>query len=1344
LIGTTISHYEVLERLGDGSFGPCYKARDLALERIVALAVLPARWVGGEAERRRLERELAAVAALDHANICPLHEVGPAEDGGLFVVYAFCAGEALAERIARGPLKLAVAVDLAVRIAAGLAQAHERGIVHGSLGAHCVMVAPDGQPKILDFGAHRLADKTCDGAGPLRVGCGCRAPEQLRGEPVDRRSDVWALGALLYEMLTGERPAALGVTPLVSALRPEAMELDPILGRALAPRPDDRFADAEGMRLALRSLHRSGSSPEVSAPPAVRTVGPYRILEHLGGGGMGIVYRAEHVRLGRVVALKLLPPELNRDPLAKARFLQEARTASALDHPNLCTIYDVGETEGLELYIAMPCYEGETLRERIERGPLPVADLVDIAGQIAAGLAKAHQKGIVHRDIKPANLMITTEGMVKILDFGIAKLTGQTALTREGSVVGTLAYMAPEQMRGEPVDARTDLWALGAVIYEMAAGRRAFPAEHDAAVRVAILHGEPEPLARLRPGTERLDAIVSRLLAKNPDNRPASAETVAADLLTLAGEARGGRRRWLSLAAVLALAGTAALGLYRGLPASSSGSAPVVVAAVSSSAAFSVRRSAVAMLGFRDLSGAAGTQWLGPALAEMLGTELATVSKVRVISGDNIARARRSLALPATDILDPVEQARLHNFLGADRVVIGSYLALPAQGGRRIRLDLRVLHLPEGTTEAALAEVGTEAELFDLVARTGSDLRRSLGLGGPSAEEEKAVRALRPASVEATRLYTQGLTRLRSFDPLGARELLQQAVRIDPGSAVLHVALSRAWADLGYDARAVEEARRASDLSASLPRAERMAITGRLYETEKSWEKAAEIYRSLWTFYPDDLEYGLELATNLMMADRGVETEATLVALQRLPEPAGGDLRIDLLRARNASRLSDVVTQKRAAEVAVTKARQSGQRLMAADGLMFEGDALRIMGRSDEAIRCFEEAKTTAAKGGFQWMVGTALANLGVALQDQGDLAGAEKANLESLAIAQQLGFSRGVAVQIYILGTIFRDRGEVTASLSYFERAYSGLSGVGDDEMQRNALNNIAAALAAQGELVGAQQKLTESLVASREAGNRFQKAEALHISGRIFEWQGEIAEAKRQEEAAFQLARAGGNPGRAATFLAASAELLARQGDLATADRRCRGALATQRRIGNRLGIGWLQGSLANLALIGGDLAAAKKMSDEQVRTGEETGARGLLAAGLRHRGLYRLAAGDLAGAREALGESFRESQALGALQDAMRARLDLAALALAEKRYAETLDQARTAAEWFKARRMLDSATEADSLAAEALLGLGRVTEAGPLREKVRAALQKSEDRILRRTLAPRRGRIDENGD
>ncbi|MDX1579842.1 MAG: serine/threonine-protein kinase, partial [Gemmatimonadota bacterium] len=265
------------------------------------------------------------------------------------------------------------------------------------------------------------------------------------------------------------------------------------------------------------------------------TISHYRVVERLGGGGMGVVYRAEDTRLGRDVALKFLPPELTRDEAARERFTLEARAASALDHASICTIHDIDETADGQLFIAMAFYAGETLKARLARGPLEPGKAIDIARQIAAGLERAHESGIVHRDIKPANLMLTERGEVKILDFGIAKLAGEASLTRTGTTLGTLAYMAPEQVEGGEISPATDLWGLGAVLYEMLTGMEPFPGKRESERVASILAVDPEPPRARREGIpEALEALVLDLLRKDPGERPADAGEVVARLEALA------------------------------------------------------------------------------------------------------------------------------------------------------------------------------------------------------------------------------------------------------------------------------------------------------------------------------------------------------------------------------------------------------------------------------------------------------------------------------------------------------------------------------------------------------------------------------------------------------------------------------------------------------------------------------------------------------------------------------------------------------------------------------------------------------------------------------------------
>ena len=273
-----------------------------------------------------------------------------------------------------------------------------------------------------------------------------------------------------------------------------------------------------------------------------RTVSHYRILQRIGGGGMGEVYKGEDLRLQRAVALKFLPERLTRDDAANERFVQEARLVSALDHRNICTVYDIDHIDD-QVFIVMAYYDGDTLQSRIAAGPLTAEESLDIAIQVADGLSHSHAHGIVHRDIKPANVLITPDGTVKIVDFGIAKLRQQTLLTTEGVLLGTAAYMSPEQARGRGVDHTTDIWSLGVVLYEMFTGRRPFTGEVEMGVMYAIVHEEPEVITTLHPGLSvEVSAAVHKALAKNPADRYQSMNEMLADLRELRSTGGTSRR----------------------------------------------------------------------------------------------------------------------------------------------------------------------------------------------------------------------------------------------------------------------------------------------------------------------------------------------------------------------------------------------------------------------------------------------------------------------------------------------------------------------------------------------------------------------------------------------------------------------------------------------------------------------------------------------------------------------------------------------------------------------------------------------------------------------------------
>ena len=277
-----------------------------------------------------------------------------------------------------------------------------------------------------------------------------------------------------------------------------------------------------------------------------RTISHYRIIEKLGEGGMGVVYRAQDLSLDRHVALKFLSGDAIASGGARSRFIHEAKAAAALTHPNICTIYEIGEAEG-RTFIAMALIEGESLNDRIERGPLPLSDAIAIAIEVAEGLAAAHESGVVHRDIKPGNIMITTKGRAKVMDFGLAKAPGQTRLTKTGRTTGTVAYMSPEQTRGEDVDHRTDIWSFGVMLYEMVTGQRPFRGHYDQAITYSILNEEPEPMTALRTGVPmELERITGKAMAKRPGERYQHVDELMVDLRVLRKTLEAGAETALS------------------------------------------------------------------------------------------------------------------------------------------------------------------------------------------------------------------------------------------------------------------------------------------------------------------------------------------------------------------------------------------------------------------------------------------------------------------------------------------------------------------------------------------------------------------------------------------------------------------------------------------------------------------------------------------------------------------------------------------------------------------------------------------------------------------------------
>ena len=562
MIGRTLSGYEILEQLGEGSMGVVYKARDRQLDRLVALKVLHRRLASSAEFVARFEREAKAISALNHPNIATIYGVGQAE-GLRFLILEYLPGGTLRAKLEGradgGKLPVLEVVDSALQIAQGLGHAHRRGVVHRDIKTDNVMLSEEGVLKVTDFGVAKIdVDLGLTEEGSLVGTMAYMSPEQVQGMPVDFRSDIYSFGVVVYELATGQLPfpnfhSAALIYDIINSPPPPIAQfrhdippsLERILGACLRKEPAHRPASMGDLAAALEALWNdlrtattTGRHDLAASEPgelaAGRTLGHYRLENKIGEGGMGVVYRARDTRLDRDVALKVLSAQAVANTQRKKRFVQEAKAASALNHPNIVTIHDISESGGFN-YIAMEYIAGKTLDRTITGGGLPLAESLRYAVQIADALTMAHGSGIVHRDIKPANVMITPDGLVKLLDFGLAKLTepagnlsasdageasAQPPHTEEGVILGTVAYMSPEQAEGKPVDARSDIFSFGSLLYEMVTGRRAFQGESKISVLAAILHHDPPSVREIAGGVPaEVERIILRCLRKDPNRR---------------------------------------------------------------------------------------------------------------------------------------------------------------------------------------------------------------------------------------------------------------------------------------------------------------------------------------------------------------------------------------------------------------------------------------------------------------------------------------------------------------------------------------------------------------------------------------------------------------------------------------------------------------------------------------------------------------------------------------------------------------------------------------------------------------------------------------------------------
>jgi len=624
------------------------------------------------------------------------------------------------------------------------------------------------------------------------------------------------------------------------------------------------------------SVTKTLITPTESLQKGSTLAGRYKIIEELGRGGMGVVYQAEDTKLKRTVALKFLPPELTHISELKERFMREAQAAAALDHSNICTVYEFDETEETT-FISMAYIEGQSLRKKIDSGPLELDESLKIAMQVAEGLQEAHNKGVMHRDIKSANIIVTEAGQAKIMDFGLARVSGTTLLTKEGSTMGTIAYMSPEQARGQEVDFRTDIWSLGVVLYEMFGGQLPFKGEHDQSVVYAILNEKPQPITDLRSEIPMsIGQVVSKALEKNPDERYQHIEELLDDLKSISAgivpeeiKVRLRKAKLVRRKKAILFAGSAGFVIL------------MIVLGLSLFTGPAEAIDSIAVLPFENLTGDVEQDYFVDGVTDELIGQLSQISGLkRVISRTSVMKYKE------TDM----SMSEIARELNVDAVVEGSV----QQVGETVRVRVQLIDaLPEEqnlwgqTYERPMTDV---LAMYNEVARAiVNEVQITL-----TPKEETRLASARQVNPEAYEAYLKGMSHLYKLTPSeldAAMHYFEQALEIDPNYALAYTGISFVWIgrqQMGLlipseaTPKAKEAAQRALELDDTLAEVHYTWAIIRTWNdwdwegAEQAFKRALELkpnYAEALVYYSNLLCYMDRLDEALAMAERAVQLD---------------------------------------------------------------------------------------------------------------------------------------------------------------------------------------------------------------------------------------------------------------------------------------------------------------------------------------------------------------------------------------------------------------------------------------------------------------------------------------
>jgi serine/threonine protein kinase/tetratricopeptide (TPR) repeat protein len=1036
--------------------------------------------------------------------------------------------------------------------------------------------------------------------------------------------------------------------------------------------PETTPDDGETLLGEGSSQHKSSAVKSAFSKGQV-LAGRFRVLRFVARGGMGEVYEAEDLELNERVALKTVRFEMADNERTVERFKREIQLARKVTHPNVCRTFDVfrhteqnaSDASRETLIVSMELLRGTTLAQRIQLDSrIATERAMPIVEQIAAGLQAAHDAGVIHRDFKSANVILVpaenspSGTRAVITDFGLAHAAvgDMASLTGSLEVVGTPAYMAPEQLEGKEITPATDTYALGIVMYEMLTGKVPFAGGSVFTTAMRRLN-EPAPSPRqlVQDIDPRWETVILRCLERAPELRFSSASEVTTALR--GGDVTPAPRvqrlipwKTVLLVGVSALFALSATVAYVGWERS----AETKKRSASAPAAETKTRTSVAILGFQNLSGRTGANLLGEVLTDSLWSQL-DVDEIRFIPPSRVDDMRRDLGMKEISEVPGAEQLhRIGQYLQSDVLVTGSYRAQGEKPTDKVEWNVHLVRTSNGEGMGSIQESATQGEINELAARAGRLVRSKLNVTLSTQEEARLDNSL-SANPEALERFAQAREKLRDFDLRGAIKLLDSSVAADPGFLKARVALAGAWSDLGYEAKAQEEAKKALELAAKMSAEAKGLVTGRYYETIHDWPKAMEQYSSLWTLYQDNPEYGLLLARSQTSAGKAAQGITTLGQVRKLNLGAQMAAQVDLAEAEAQEQISVFDKELAAATAAADIAKSLNAQPLAARAQIQRCGALLNSGKSSEAKPVCDTAQKLNENSGDPLGTARATNELANAYWRSGDLMKAKALYEQALGTAQTIGDKRDEAGALNNLANIRDTEGDKAGAVREYQESMAVAKERGSMADLALAQQNLAMILYDLGKQAEGAEAFRQAIQLARRIGDRQTEARALNNRCYVLLNAAEIQAARESCEQSLQLRRGMEDSSALALSLGSLGDVQFAEGDLAAAEQNYLEALRIQMQRDQKSDAATSRIWLAKLALENGRIQDAKRFAEDAAQefavekdAGNEGAARATLAEIL-------LASGDVDGARREIETARNLAQSAG--DHSLRSQVDLA---------------------------------------------------------------------------------------